>query len=169
MRKITLPLLVALAAFITACNNETTTTNDSQGEKNMAASRAIANAFQTGNTSAVDSFIADDFVDHTDHGDVRGKDSLKAMIKMVHENMRDMKSEVVNDAASGDYVYTLMRYTGTSDGSMGMPVGPYDMKMIELSRFKDGKAIEHWAYVDWNDAMKMMKASMPPADTTKKK
>jgi hypothetical protein len=47
------------------------------------------------------------------------------------------------------------------------------MKSIELTRFENGKAVEHWTYIDAQEAMKMM-ASMQqpvanaPADTSKK-
>jgi len=55
-----------------------------------------------------------------------------------------------------------------------MPKGPFDMHSIEVSRFKDGKAVEHWSYVDMGEMMKMMPQMKPmdnkmSADTTKKK
>jgi hypothetical protein len=65
-----------------------------------------------------------------------------------------------------------MRYSGTSDGSMGMPKGPFDMTSIELVKFRDGKAIEHWAFMQPQDMMKMMAPSQPEmskTDTVKKK
>ena len=90
--------------------------------------------------------VADDFVDHTDKGDVKGKDSLKAMIAMMHNNFKNMKTETKNEAAGGDYVYGWMHYSGTSDGTMGMPKGPFDMTSIELVKFNNGKAVEHWGF-----------------------
>lgn len=49
-----------------------------------------------------------------------------------------------------------MRYSGTSEGSMGMPKGPYDMTAIELVKFRDGKAVEHWSFMQMKDMMNMM-------------
>lgn len=170
-------LFLAFAGMfcICSCNQPAATADDgtkTQEQKNLAAAQAIGNAFKTGTANALDSLIGDDFVDHTEHGDVKGKDSLKAMINMMHTNpsMKDMKMESVNDAAAGDYVYSWMNYSGTSDGSMGMPKGPYNMNMIELTKFKDGKASEHWAFMDMRDAMKMM-APQPSmsVDTVKTK
>jgi len=69
--------------------------------------------------------------------------------------MKDMKTETVREVADGDYVYSWMRYTGTSDGTMGMPNGPYDMAAI-VAKFKDGKAIEHWNFMETQSMMKMM-------------
>ena len=38
---------------------------------------------------------------------------------------------------------------------------------IEVSKFKDGKVVEHWSYVDANEMMQMMSGTQPPATDTK--
>ena len=125
----------------------------------LDAFNTVSDAFQTGDVSKVDGAVAEDFVDHSDRGDVKGRDSLKAMIVLMHSKMKDAKAETLNQAVSGDYVYAWRRYTGTSDGSMGMPAGPYDMSAIELVKFNsDNKAIEHWAFMEARELMKMMQA-----------
>jgi len=146
----------------------------SAAQKNLEAHRTISKAFETGDVSGIDSVVADDFLDHTDRGDMVGKDSLKSMIKWGHENMKDMKGKVVKELADDDYVMAWMNFTGTSDGSMGMPKGPYDMNTIEVSKYRDGKAVEHWAFMNMQEMMKMMGSGMPAAepgkkDTTRKK
>jgi len=169
---------VAFAGLLCTCNSctsktDTATSGNSdkeQQQKNIAASDVVTNAFQTGDVSGLDSVVADDFVDHTDQGDKKGRDSLKAMVNMIRANFKDMKTEKLGDAASGDYVYSWMRYSGTSDGSMGMPKGPYSMSAIELAKFKDGKAVEHWSFMDMRDMMKMMpQPPMNKMDTSKMK
>lgn len=180
MKQIFLISCTALLCILVSCNGSTSTTTDNsdnhkeQQQKNLAASDVVMKAFQTGDASAIDSVIADDFIDHTDRGDKKGRDSLKAMINFTHTNFKDMKFEKVRDVADGDYVYSWITYSGTSDGSMGMPKGPYKMNTIELSRFSNGKAVEHWAFVDMQDMMKMMSPpaetnAMSKADTAKKK
>jgi len=66
-----------------------------------------------------------------------------------------------------------MEFTGTSNGEMGMPKGPYDVHGIEVVKFnKDSKAIEHWEYMRNDDAMKMIQDMMPQKpmmDTSKNK
>ena len=37
-----------------------------------------------------------------------------------------------------------------------------DMNSIELSKFKDGKAVEHWSFAQMADMMKMMGTPPPP-------
>jgi predicted SnoaL-like aldol condensation-catalyzing enzyme len=135
--------------------------DNSMAEKNLAASRIVSDAFQTGDISKIDDAVAADFVDHTDQGD-KNRDSLKAMIQMMHKEFPDMKTEVTRELADNDYVFSLMHWTGTSNGQMGMPKGPFDMKAIEVVRCKDGKGVEHWSYMQPADVMKMM-AQMPAA------
>lgn len=173
MRKILIAVsaLFCLASCSSPANAPAKT--DDMAQKNLASGRAISKAFETGDNALIDSAVSDDFLDHTDQGDKKGKDSLKAMVTWMHTNMKDMKMETIREVADDDYVFQWMRYTGTSDGAMGMPVGPYDMHMIEVSKYKDGKAIEHWSYVDMKEMMKMMPQPAPAdkmmADTSMKK
>ena len=155
--------MLALCCCI-SCNDEKTAgeTNNSEEKTNLEASRAIGNAFGSGDVSKIDSLVAEDFIDHTDRGDKKGRDSLKAMIKYVNATNKDMKMETIKEAADGDYVFAWLRYKGTTDGSMGMPAGPYDFSAIEVSRYKGGKAVEHWSFMQPSDMMKMMPAPAPP-------
>jgi predicted SnoaL-like aldol condensation-catalyzing enzyme len=172
MKKIFFGALVAVACFCTACNNDTDANAGNkytqEEQMNIAASDVIMKAFQTGDVSGIDSVVSDDFIDHTDRGDMKGRDSLKAMVNWVHANMKDMKTEKVREVADGDFVYSWMRYTGTSNGTMGMPNGPYDMQALEVAKYKDGKAIEHWNFAEIQAMMKMMpQPTMNHMDTTK--
>lgn len=132
-------------------------TSNPMTEKNLAAAHAVDNAFATGNTGALDSVIADNFVDHTDRGDKMGRDSLKAMIMWMRSDSKDMKMETIKELADNDYVMSYNRYSGTSSGGMGKP-GHYDMQAVEVVKFKDGKAVEHWGFMSMTDVMKMMPA-----------
>lgn len=127
--------------------------DNSMSEKNLAASHIVNDAFQSGNISKIDDAIASDFVDHTERGDMN-RDSLKAFITMMHKEFPDMKMEMIKEMADDEYVFSLMRWTGTSNGQMGMPKGPYDMKAIEVVRFKDGKGVEHWTYMQTPEVKK---------------
>ena len=167
MKKILFAAIIGIIGC-TGCNqNEASTANEKE-QQNLEAARKVAKAFETGEVSAIDSVVADDFLDHTDRGDKRGRDSLKAMINFVRTNFKDTKMETLREVADEDYTYQWMRYTGTSDGTMGMPAGPYDMHAMEITKFRDGKAVEHWAYVDAAEMMKMMGGGSPPAADTSK-
>lgn len=79
----------------------------------------------------------------------------------MHKTGSDMKMEIIKQLADDDYVFSWQRYTGTSDGSMGMPKGPYNMTAIEVVKCKDGKAVEHWGFMEPRELMKMMGGGMP--------
>lgn len=131
------------------------TAADAARDANLKANRIISDAFSSGDTSQVDEYVAADFVDHTESGD-KNRDSLKAMILGMHQASPDMKSMMIREMADSNYVISFMHWTGTSDGSMGMPKGPYDMKAMEVVRFQNGKAVEHWTYMEPSEMMKMM-------------
>ena len=156
-----------------SCNNGSKGGLSAAAKKNLDASHIVSDAFMSGDVSKINDAVATDFVDHTDMGDKKGPDSLKAMITTMKKTMPDMKMKLIKEVADDDYVFSEMEFTGTSNGEMGMPPGPYDVHGIEVVKFKDGKAIEHWEYMRNDDVMKMI-ANMPKppamaADTTGKK
>ena len=166
---------VGIFLLLAACNNASqpvaTTDTAASGsslsakaQKNLDAMHVIDKAFQTGDVSGVDSVVAANFVDHTDKGDMN-RDSLKAMIKWAATD-KTMKMETVKEVADDDYAFAMMHMTGTGDGKM-MPAGPYDMHSVEVVRFADGKAVEHWGYMEMGDVAKMM-ANMPGMKTPEK-
>ena len=179
MRKIFFVLSAGLFCFFTACNSDTKTdssmssTDNSVTQKNLDATHIVTKSFETGDVSMIDSAVSSDFVGHTEHGDM-GRDSLKAMIVSMHKEFPDMKMETMKEGGDNEYVFSQIHNSGTSNGGMGMPKGPFDMHSIEVVKFKDGKAVEHWSYVDMGEMMKMMPQMKPmdnkmSADTTKKK
>ena len=179
MKKILFATSAGLFCFCISCNNGTTagsaeTSTNSQTQKNLEANRTVIKAFETGDVSGLDSVISADYVDHTDQGDKKGVDSLKSMVNFVHTNFKDMKMETVKELADDDHVFSWMHYSGNSEGAMGMPKGPYDWNMIEATKFRDGKAVEHWTFLDMREMPKMMQMMQPAGnkmsqDTSKMK
>jgi predicted SnoaL-like aldol condensation-catalyzing enzyme len=163
MKKILSLFAAGLLFCCISCKDEKTAgeaKDNSKAEKNLAASRIVTKAFDSGDPGMVDSVVASDFVDHTEKGD-KNRDTLKAMIVAWKADSKDSKTEVIKELADDDYVFSWMRFTGTSSGTLGMPAGPYNMTSIEVVKFnKDGKAIEHWGFMEPREMMKMM-AQMP--------
>ena len=163
-------LIFAFSAFfflsLVACNNN----NENNGnDKNLSASRDIFKGMETGDTTKFSS-IASDAVDHAGPtGEVTNGDSIKAMLAEIHNHIKDLKIEIVNDAASGDYVYTWSKWTGTAlDSSMGFAANqPFNTSGVDIVKFRDGKAVEHWGFVDQKDVMAMRAQMMPNATTIK--
>jgi predicted ester cyclase len=142
---------------------------DSAALKNLAANNAIDRAIESGDVSNLGDYIATDAVDHSgEHGDVVGLDSIKAELAPMHKlAANDLKFEVVKELADSDYVFEWSRLTGTATTTeMGVPVGSkFSVTSVNVSRFKNGKAAEHWEFMQPADLMKMMAApaTKPPA------
>ncbi len=52
--------------------------------------------------------------------EVRGLDSVKAMLSNIHNMFSNLKMEMVSNASDGDYNFLLVKMTGTCKGpSMG--------------------------------------------------
>jgi predicted SnoaL-like aldol condensation-catalyzing enzyme len=161
---------IAGSFLLASCNDKPPveeSKNNSKTFKNLEASRAVSKALGSGDVTGIDSAVSANFVDHTDRGDV-GRDSLKAMIKMVNATNKDMKMDVIKEIGDDDYVFTWMRFTGTSDGTM-MPAGPYNMTGLQVVRCEDGKIVEHWEFMEPRQMMKMMPPPAPAPAAAKPK
>jgi predicted SnoaL-like aldol condensation-catalyzing enzyme len=176
MKKFLFITSVCLLCFFISCNTKSESSGNTQGEKNIATVHAINDAIESGDVNKLDQYIAADGVDHAgEHGDIKGLDSIKASLSYMHDSYKDMKLEELQDAANGDYVFSLTKFTGTSTReSMGAPAGTsFDMNAVQVVKFnKDGKAVEHWEYMQMADMMKMMPQSGMDhmmTDSTKKK
>jgi len=180
MKKFLSLFAVAILFSCVSCNSdkdektassETTNTekkDNSKAEKNLAAFHVVTKAFETFDVSEIDNVVASDFVDHSQATD-RNRDSLKAEILAMKADVKDAKAEIVKELADDDYVFGWLRFTGTSGGKSGMPPGPYSMSAIEVVKFKDGKAVEHWAFMDSKEMMQMMGQMGPKMESPKKK
>jgi SnoaL-like polyketide cyclase len=176
MKKLSMIASAGLMLLITACNNSgqksasadtssasmapSSSSSSSTGDKNIATVHAVNDAIMSGDLGKLDQYIAADGVDHAgEHGEVKGLDSIKANLKRFHDGYKDLKLETVQDAAGGDYVFSLTKFTGTNTmASMGAPAGThFDMTSVQVVKFgSDGKATDHWEYMSMADAMKMM-------------
>ncbi|HUS01216.1 MAG TPA: nuclear transport factor 2 family protein [Chitinophagaceae bacterium] len=182
MKKLFLTAATAMVCLFISCNDTgtTTTTNDNDAQaENKAKLQTIHNALETGDVSKLDSLIDKDVVDHGNPmGDVKGIDSVKKWFVDFHNNTKDVKVESIAAAVNGNYSFDLNRMTGTfTNPFMGMPAGPFDMTAVDVVKLKDGKATEHWGFMDPKEMMKMMggdhtmdkmDSKMAPKDSAKK-
>lgn len=163
-------LAAGCLCFFVACNEETKESTTSES-KNPKSARVIYDAIETGDVSKVDSFIAEDAVHHDPmRGEVVGRDSIKAILADIHNHFKNLKVDIISEVSDDEYGYTLHSFKGTATDNMMMPAGTnVDMKAVDVVRFKDGKIVEHWEFVDMADMMKMMNMPGMGADTTKPK
>ncbi len=171
MKKLLFAAAVVLLCGFYSCKDSATSStssssDNSMNDSNLAKNRRVMKAIETGDSATINALIAEDAVDHQGpHGDIKGGDSVRHMLVDMHNHMRNLKLDVIADAANGDYIFTLATFKGTcTDGSMGMPAGTVmNQKGVNVVKVKDGKMVEHWGFVDANEMMK----NMPPMDNGK--
>lgn len=162
MKNLFFLLIIVVSSICISCKNEGGMS--ATAKKNLEVNEAIMKAYEAGDFSKMGDYIAADAIDHgSDHGDVKGLDSIVADMKRYHAMMPDMKSSTTRSLADDEYVFTWATVSGTMNGK------PMTMSSIDVSKFKDGKAVEHWMYMDPKDMMAMMPPPPAPADTTVKK
>ncbi|MGH7494721.1 MAG: ester cyclase [bacterium] len=143
-------------------------------EKNTAAVRRFYDEVMgKGNMKAIEELVDGAFVEHyTPDPKVPGnRAGLAQTMGSFRTAFPDLQVTVEDLIAKGDkvWVYTTMR--GTNKGEfMGMPATgkKIEVKGVDIIRFVNGKAVEHWGL---NDDLKMMQQlgviPMPGQEMTK--
>jgi len=175
---------MAFLAFLSSCETKVAGTQENSdshkaiADKNAASTSVVYKAIETGDVSALDSLFTTDVVDHNggpQGQDIKGKDSVIAMLATIHNYFDGLKLEMVHHATSADgvYHYSTVRMTGTSkENPWGMPVGmKMDDTSVDVMKLKDGKCTDHWSFMsmgDFNEIMGMMhNTSDKPAEKKK--
>ena len=123
-------------------------------EENKAIDARMAlEAFNKGRLEVVDEVIAANFVDHAQlpPGVPAGKEGVKALIGALRSAFPDMKVTIERQIAEGDLVVQHVSAAGTMTGDFaGMPASGKHARWeaIHISRFADGKVVEHWSVQD---------------------
>lgn len=159
MKRISI-VMSGLLLLLASCEvKKADTSDDDAREKNLVATTEINKAIQSGDVSRLHDYIAADAVDHASPaGDIKGIDSIKSMLGKIHTMGTNMKMENIRTVADGEYVFQWMRLTGTTaTADMGMPPGTsYDINAVQVTKYKDGKAVEHWEFMQPADMAKMI-------------
>ena len=78
----------------------------------------------------------------------------------------DMKNEIIRSLGDDEYVMSWVKGSATAKmdmPEMGLKAGQsHTGNSVEVSRYKDGKAVEHWSFMDVNEMMKMMGGGTAP-------
>lgn len=168
---------IALTCYFTSCTTKSDSAISPTAQKNLDAMHAVSQCFESKDFSKLGDYIATDAVDHAgENGDIKGLDSIKVAFAKEVTGFDNMKTDVIKELADDEYVMSWEHFTATFKvDAMGHKAGDkFDMKEIEVAKFKDGKATEHWSMLEPADVMKMM-AGTPqppmamPSDSTKKK
>lgn len=146
MRRRALPAIAALALIAAMLGG-------AQAEDNKAlCSRFYQEAINGGNLELIDELVAEDFVDHEEAPGLEpNREGLKKFFAMMRTAFPDLKIDVEFMLADGDKVAAYLTMSGTHSGEfMGMPPSgkKFSIPTVDIVRFADGKAAEHWGVTD---------------------
>jgi steroid delta-isomerase-like uncharacterized protein len=130
---------------------------DSTAIKNKEGARAFTAAWDANKVDDCVKMMDANYIEHQMMpGQRPGVEGFKEMFKQYHTSFPDMKTEIISILAEGDMVGMLEHMTGTNTGEMmGMPATgkKIDVTGVDWVRMKDGKAVEHWGYMDMGKFM----------------
>jgi predicted ester cyclase len=113
--------------------------------------RLLEEAFGKGDLSVADEVMAADCVEHQNGAPGNGPAAVKEVVTRLHESFPDLELHVHDIVETGDYVWARAEARGTDTGGVGgmPPTGrSFDIDLIDIVRFRDGKIAEHWGVAD---------------------
>jgi ketosteroid isomerase-like protein len=127
--------------------------------------RLIDEGFSRGDKAIVDEVCAADFVDHQDGIEPTDREGLKGAIGFLHALSPDIEVRVEDATVSGDKVWARVKGRGTHSGQiLGGPTGrPFEVTIMDVCRFRDGKIVEHWGVADRFSQMQQLGIVAQPA------
>jgi predicted ester cyclase len=171
MKKYLFILSAGFICLLNSCSDKKEGGMSANAKKNMETMHGITKCFDTKDFSKLGDYIAEDAIDHAgEMGDIKGLANMKTEFAKMVAGYDSSSTEIIKEISDDEYSMTWQRYKGTlKTAQMGMKAGDkFDMSAIEVAKFKDGKVVEHWTFMQPSDMMKMMPPPPPPAkDTTK--
>ena len=121
-------------------------------ENKASARRFIEEVINRGNFAVLDELSGANFVDHTaPPGVPPTNEGTKGFFSMFRAAFPDLHATIEDQVAEGDRVVQRVTTHGTMRGDFqGMPASGKEATWsgIHITRFADGKAIEHWGVID---------------------
>jgi predicted ester cyclase len=124
--------------------------------------------FTRGDLSAVDRYLAEDFVDHDPpFGLGAGKEGIRAAAAAIRAGFPDWHSELHRLIAEGDYVVEHFTASGTHRGEVfgAAPTGAIvALQGMQIFRLDRGVIVERWGRLDELGMLRRL-GVVRPADT----
>ena len=129
-------------------------------QRNIDLQKQWGDAIASGDLDALDSILAEDFVDHDPGDQSPDREGVKAFFRGFRKAFPDLKPEPV-ELHADDEGYVTMRYnvSGTHEGEfMGFaPTGRrFETSAMQMARFEDGKCVERWGVTDQLQILKQL-------------
>lgn len=121
-----------------------------QAANERAFRRLIEDGFGRGDLTVVDEVVAEDCVDHQPAIQPPNRDGVKNAISFLHRLAPDYSLQVETMSVDGDLVWGRMTARGTHTGpGIGQPTGrSWEITVMDVCRFRDGRIVEHWGVPD---------------------
>lgn len=143
-------------------------TSTTTGEENKRVARRFPEEVATeGNIDVIDEICAEDVVDHSPLGDVRGREELKAQLESLRTAFEDFSATVEEAVAEGDTVAMRVTLRGTHVGDfMGIEATGKDFEVENMvfTRVEDGHIVERWVQPDMLGLMQQLGAIELPGE-----
>lgn len=123
-------------------------------EQNKATMQRLYDVIAGGNLNVIDEIIASSMIDHEELPGIsgeNGREMFRNFLIVLRDAFPDLSVEVHDMIAEGDTVASRITMRGTHQGKfLGIPASGNQMNMgvIDITRFADGKAVEHWGQSD---------------------
>jgi predicted ester cyclase len=119
-------------------------------------SSIIERAFNQGDLAVLDELISPDFVEHQfetsdQPATPSGTHLVGSTVQQLRRGAEDFHLQIEDAVVSGDTVWARLRGTRTdTGGQLGHPPTgkSFEVTVIDVARFEDGKMIEHWGVPD---------------------
>lgn len=125
----------------------------------------IEDGFSKGDVSVFDEYTSPDFIEHQHGFNPANAEGVKKAIQGLHRAFPDFSLTIEDLAVDRDKVWGRMTGRGTHKGQFGpmFPTGKrFEITVIDIGKFKDGKLIEHWGVPDRLSLMEQLGMKPPP-------
>jgi predicted ester cyclase len=135
-------------------------------EIKATARRFVEEVINRGNLAVIDEQAGPNFVDHSIPPGVPPTiEGLKGFLTQFRAAFPDLHYTIEDQVAEGDRIVQRLTGTGTMKGDfMGMPASGKSARWseIHITRWADGKAVEHWGVVDQMDMLAQLGFAQSP-------
>lgn len=115
-------------------------------DENKGVAKRIVEIFNTGDLSEVDSIFSSDYVDHQRPCwmNITGQDEFKQIVIMARKSLPNLHVTIEDIIAENDTVVARLQWH-----SIPQTGKKIDRETIDILRFVNGKAVEHWGAEAW--------------------
>lgn len=125
----------------------------------------IEKGFSDGDPSVFDRFASPDFIEHQHGFHPPNAEGAKKAIVNLHRAFPDFTLTIEDLIADEEIVWGRMTGRGTHKNQFG-PIPPtgkkFEITVIDIMKFRDGKLIEHWGVPDRLALMEQLGMKPPP-------